>query len=103
MGGFRYEFEWDPAKARANFNKHGVDFERAAEVFRDALALTIRDEEHSGSEDRWITLGRETGGQYVLVVHTFEQLDHESARIRLISARRPTRTESRTYEETDES
>ena len=30
MGLFRYEFEWDPTKALANLNKHGLDFERAA-------------------------------------------------------------------------
>jgi len=49
MAVFLYEFEWDPVKAHANFVKHGVDFERAAEVFRDPLALTIPDEDHSGT------------------------------------------------------
>ena len=47
MAAFLYEFEWDPVKAKANFSKHGVDFERAAQVFRDPLALTIPDEKHS--------------------------------------------------------
>ncbi len=74
MAGFLYEFEWDPAKAKANVNKHGLDFERAAQVFRGPLALTIPDDKHSETEDRWITLGKEAQGQYVLVVHTFEQL-----------------------------
>ena len=46
MGDFLYEFEWDPAKALTNFKKHGVHFEQATHVFRDALALTIPDEEH---------------------------------------------------------
>jgi hypothetical protein len=46
MALFRYEFEWDPAKARTNLNKHGLDFERAAAVFLDPLAVTIPDEEH---------------------------------------------------------
>jgi hypothetical protein len=31
VSGFVYEFDWDPAKAQANFSKHGVSFERAAE------------------------------------------------------------------------
>ena len=80
MAAFLYEFEWDPAKASANFTKHGVDFERAAEVFRDPLALSIPDDVHSVTEARWITMGKETHGQYVLVVHTFEALgDHLDA------------------------
>jgi uncharacterized DUF497 family protein len=99
MASFLYEFEWDPVKAKANFSKHRVDFERAAQVFRDQLALTIRDEEHSESEVRWITLGKDRTGQYLLVVHTFEQLTHELGRIRMISAPRPTRAEVRDYEE----
>jgi uncharacterized DUF497 family protein len=52
MAAFLFEFEWDPAKAGTNFSKHGVDFERAAEVFRDPLALTIPDDEHSVTEVR---------------------------------------------------
>ncbi len=58
MAAFLYEFEWDPAKASANFTKHGVDFERAAEVFHDPLALSIPDDVHSATEARWITMGR---------------------------------------------
>jgi hypothetical protein len=96
---FVYEFEWDPAKAKTNFDKHGVNFERAAEVFRDPLALTIPDEEHSGVEIRWITLGKDTGGQYVLVVHMYEQVTAELGRVRLISARRPAKAEIHAYEE----
>lgn len=99
MEAFLFEFEWDPAKAGTNFSKHGVDFERAAEVFRDPLALTIQDDEHSITEVRWITMGKDTCGQSILVVHTFEQIDDKTARIRVISARRPTRTEVRDYEE----
>lgn len=99
MSAFLFEFEWDPAKAGNNFSKHGLDFERAAEVFRDPLALTIPDDEHSITEVRWITIGRDTRGQSIVVVHTFVQIDDETARIRIISARRPTRTEVRDYEE----
>jgi uncharacterized protein len=58
MAAFLYEFEWDPVKAKANFSKHGVDFEWAAQVFRDPLALTIPDEEHSESEVRRVRLGK---------------------------------------------
>jgi uncharacterized DUF497 family protein len=75
------------------------DFERAATVFLDPLALTIPDEEHSEAEARWITLGRDVTNRYVLLIHTFEPLADHRGRIRLISARRPTKAEIRNYEE----
>ena len=53
-----YNFEWDPKKAKANVIKHCVSFEQATEVLWDALQLSIFDEEHSDTEDRWITLGK---------------------------------------------
>ena len=101
MAAFFYEFDWDPVKAQANFSKHGVDFERAATVFLDPLAVTIPDEEHSETEHRWITLGKDAVGHDVLVVHTFEWLadDDRAPEIRLISARKPTRAEIRDHEE----
>jgi uncharacterized DUF497 family protein len=99
MAAFHYEFEWDPLKARTNVSKHSVDFERAAEVFLDPLAITIPDEEHSEAEARWVTVGKDANGQYLLAVHTFEQSDHDRGRVRLISARRPTKAEIRSYEE----
>ncbi len=99
MAEFLYEFEWDPVKAETNFNKHDVDFERAATVFLDPLALTIPDEDHSETEARWITLGKDAMHQYVLVVHTFEPLTNDRGRIRLISARKPTKAEVHNYEE----
>lgn len=99
MPAFLYEFEWDPVKAESNLRKHGVDFERATQVFRDPLALTIPDEEHSDNEVRWITLGKDMLDRYLVVVHTFEQVSNELGRVRLISARRPTKSEIHTYEE----
>jgi len=99
MAAFLYEFEWDPVKAHTNFNKHGLDFQWAATVFMDPLALTIPDDEHSEAEARWITLGRDRKGRYVTVVHTFEPSTDDRVRIRLISARRPTKAEVHDYEE----
>lgn len=94
-----YEFEWDPAKARVNFANHAVQFESATGVFADPLALTIPDDEHSFDEARWVTLGKDLSGRNVLVIHTYEQISDELARIRLISARKPTKTEMQAYEE----
>jgi hypothetical protein len=53
-----YHFEWDEEKAKANLSKHKVGFRLATDVFRDPLALTIYDAEHSENEERWITLGQ---------------------------------------------
>jgi uncharacterized protein len=72
MAAFLYEFEWDPAKAKANLNKHGLDFERGRNCVPGPAAVTIPDDERSESEVRWITLGKDASGQYALVIHTFE-------------------------------
>lgn len=95
---FQYHFEWNPRKEAKNRQKHGVAFELAAKVFRDPLALTIRDAKHSDEEDRWITLGRSGNGSLLVVVHTFQELDEASALIRIISARPATKRERRDYE-----
>jgi len=86
------------SQGEVELNKHGVPFARATEVFRDPLALTIPDEEPSEAEIRWITMGKDMGGQYILVVHTFEEVAGVLARVRLISAR-PPRAEVHAYEE----
>ena len=95
----RYKFEWDPAKERANDRKHKVSFRRAATVFRDPNQLSIYDEEHSEQEDRWVTMGIDSGGVLRVVVHTFERVDEDLCEIRIISARKATRRESRQYQE----
>ncbi len=81
----------------ANWHKHGVTFKMAATVFRDPLALSRYDAEHSQDEERCITLGLAETGQLVVVVHIFEELPEE-ARIRIISARYATAHERRQYE-----
>ena len=85
-------YEWDPAKARANFEKHGIHFADAATVLEDDLALTLRDP-FSGDEDRMITLGMDALGRWLVVVYTWR-----GDRARLISARRATRRERNQYE-----
>ena len=95
----RYKFVWDPAKERASARKHKVSFRRAATIFRDPNQLSIYDEEHSEQEDRWVTMGVDTGGVLRVVVHTFERVDEGLCEIRIISARKATRREARHYEE----
>lgn len=94
---FQYRFEWDPSKARRNLKDHGVAFERAATVFLDPEALTEFDEEHSGDEDRWITLGLDRTGTLVVVCHAYREETETSARLRLISARMATKKEAKQY------
>ena len=96
---YQYHFTWDPAKAIANREKHGISFEQAATLFRDPLAVSIYDDEHSSdNEERWITLGLAENGTLLVVVHTFEETSDDAAEIRLISAREATHNERRQYE-----
>ena len=99
----RYNFDWDPAKEKQNIRKHEVAFRRAATVFRDPNQLSIYDEEHSEDEDRWITIGIDSGGILRVVIHTFEQVDEDLCEIRIISARKATSAEANQYREGDTS
>ena len=96
---FQYTFDWDPNKAVANRRKHGVGFEQAATVFRDPLAVSIYDEDHSDQEERWITLGKDGNGQLLVVIHTHQETGPTEAAIRLISARPAKPHEQRNYEQ----
>jgi len=86
-------FEWDERKARANLKKHGVSFEEASTIFGDSLSCTITDPLHSDDQERFVTIGMTPDGRLLVVVHA----DLEN-RIRIISARRATLKERRTYE-----
>jgi uncharacterized DUF497 family protein len=85
------------AKAASNARKHKVTFDEAATVFGDPLALSVYDEE-SSEEKRWITLGRTESGHLLMVVHTYREMSQTEARVRIISARTPTKREQQTYE-----
>ncbi len=95
----KYKFVWGPVKEHRNRQKHGVSFYEVAAVFRDPSQISIYDEEHSGQEDRWITLGVDKNGILRVVVHTFKRLDEDLYEIRIISARKATKREARQYRE----
>ena len=95
----RYDFDWDPKKARTNQRDHRVSFERATTIFRDQNLLSISDEDHSELEERWITIGLDESGILMVVVHKFDTDTPDSARIRIISARKATKKETEIYEE----
>jgi uncharacterized DUF497 family protein len=85
-------FRYDPAKAAANFRKHGVSFADAEGVFQDPLAVTQEDPDAEG-ERRFIAVGLGSAGELLVVVYAMR--DDE---VRLISVRRATRKERKTYE-----
>ncbi|MGA2260181.1 MAG: BrnT family toxin [Acidobacteriota bacterium] len=88
------KFSWDPKKATANLKKHGVSFEEASTVFRDALSATGSDPDHSIGEHRLVTFGISTQNRLLVVAHS-----EEGDSIRIISARPLTRQERKIYEE----
>jgi uncharacterized DUF497 family protein len=92
MGELR--FEWDEAKDTANQRKHGIAFAEAETVFSDEQALLLDDPDHSGDEDRFILLGLSAALRVLVVVHCYREAD---AVIRLISARKATRSERAQY------
>ena len=95
---FQFHFEWDPAKARQNARKHRVTFERGATVFLDPNALSLFDDQHSEEEERWITLGLDETGVLLVISHAYHEEAEQSARVRLISARKATKNEKKQYQ-----
>ena len=61
------EFEWDENKNRINIEKHGISFDEASTVFYDDYAIL------------------------------FDDPDHSDEIIRIISARKATKQETKTY------
>jgi len=68
-------------------------------VFRDPKAASLYDDEHSKTEDRWVTLGLSAGNGLLVVHHTFEQIDADHASIRIFSCRKATPNQIRQYGE----
>ena len=71
---------------------------QASAVFEDPNQITTFDENHSDTEDRWITLGFDRKGILLIVVHTFKETEYY-INVRIISARKATRAETKQYEE----
>ena len=84
-------FEWDAHKARTNLRDHGIDFADAISALEDPRALTISDDREEG-EERLVTIGLDLLNRLLVVVYTWR-----GERIRLISARKATPRERRSY------
>jgi uncharacterized DUF497 family protein len=87
-------FEWNEAKAKANFGKHKVSFEEAKTVFDDPFLMTFPDPEHSHGEQRYLDIGSSSKRRVLVVIHT-----EREANIRIISCRKATMRERRAYEQ----
>jgi uncharacterized protein len=85
------DIDFDPVKARANLQKHKVSFAHAEQSLRDPYAFTVEDPDAEG-EQRFITLGMDSLGRLLVVVHTAR-----GERTRLISARKASKGESEQY------
>ena len=88
------KFEWDENKNEINKKKHKISFDEAITVFDDAEALVIDDPEHSQEEDRFIILGLSNKSNLLVVCHCYRESDTV---IRIISARKSTRNETKQY------
>ncbi|HVR73957.1 MAG TPA: BrnT family toxin [Planctomycetota bacterium] len=86
-------FAWDREKEKANIDKHGISFDKAAELFSSGTDyLEIYDKDHSQHEDRFTAIGP-VAGRIVVVVYT----EWPEDTIRVISARPANRREIRLY------
>ncbi len=83
------DVEWDADKAVANLKKHGVRFEEAVTSLLDPQALAQEDARSEG-EARWVLIGMSANARLLTVVYTMRGGD----RVRLVSARKATRTET---------
>ena len=81
-------FEWDENKSKANFEKHGYDFEDARQIFCGPIVLRRSDR---NNEERWIAVGL-LDDRLIAVIFT-----RRDEMIRIISARRAREHEKRTY------
>ena len=86
------KFEWDDSKNRRNFEKHGIDFEDAAELFR-SMRVTFVDSRANYGEVRKISIGR-IGVNICVVVYT-----ERDETMRIISARRANARERKKFYE----
>jgi uncharacterized DUF497 family protein len=87
-------FSWDSRKNSTNQKKHGVSFEEAQSVFFDENAIEYFDPDHSESEDRFLMLGHSYRIRVLVVSYT---LRIEGAEVRIISARKATKKEQKSY------
>ncbi len=78
-------YEWDKAKAASNIRKDGIKF---------ADAVTALEDDSAEGERRFVTIGMNDTLRMLVVVWTERRIDM----IRIISARKATAHERKTYD-----
>ena len=90
------KFEWDENKNKINQKKHKISFEEAKTVFYADNAILFDDPDHSIGEERFLIIGISQTEKLCIVSHCYREKDDI---IRIISARKATKTESKIYTE----
>lgn len=85
-------FIWDSKKAQINAESHGIKFEQAAEAFFDPFLKIV--DASPEEEVRDAVIGMDMHWNLLFVVHILI----EGEQVRLISARKATRSEKVIYE-----
>ncbi|MBN1494074.1 MAG: BrnT family toxin [Candidatus Omnitrophica bacterium] len=86
-------FEWDKHNTRKNWEKHKITPYEAEQIFFNQPLIVADDEEHSQTERRFYALGRTDLNKKLFVVFTIR-----NKVIRVISARKMSEKEKRSYE-----
>ncbi len=89
-------FTWDPGKNRTNQRIHGVSFESVVPLFFDESSLQKDDREVEGEHRRWL-VGWSHSLAVLVVVYVEQEQDGEEI-VRIISARKATRSERLEFE-----
>jgi len=92
MHTIKTEVTWDSVKAKSNRLKHRVFFSDVEPVFYDPNAISFEDRESEG-EARYIVIGLDSTARLVVVAYTYR--DNV---IRVISARKASKSEQKVYE-----
>jgi hypothetical protein len=85
------EYEWDWEKSQANYEKHGIRFSRAIEIFADDRLYMEPDT--FPFEERFVCVGKDEAGILLVVVFTWR-----AERIRVISAWKANKQQRDAYE-----
>ena len=86
-------FDWDDGNTDKNWAKHRVSDAEGEQTFFNRPLLVIADHAHSQGEGRFFALGTTDSGRRLFVAFTVRE-----DRIRIISARDMTRSETQEYE-----
>ena len=85
------DIEWDDRKRLSNEAKHDVDFKDCEPVFYDEHAIVTTSQDRN--EERFLVIGMDACLRVIVLVYCYR-----GDAIRIISARKATKRERKTYE-----